>query len=176
MKSTFLFEDKNHQWITFGRDPEKPDKIIDTNQYMIKAGHEALLLDPGGIEIFPSMLAAALRHAELDEIRHLFSSHQDPDICSSLGQWDQILPDGTKLYAPWLWEGFIRHFGCQKIEYVPLQDEGGALTLNGCELRFIPAHYLHASGNFHVYDPAARILMSGDIGAALGKGRQPHVR
>lgn len=31
----------------------------------------------------------------------------------------------------------------------------------------MPAHYLHSSGNFHVYDPRAKILFSGDIGAAL---------
>ena len=31
----------------------------------------------------------------------------------------------------------------------------------------MPAHYLHSSGNFHVYDPKAGILMSGDVGAAL---------
>ena len=35
-------------------------------------------------------------------------------------------------------------------------------------LRFVPAHYLHSSGNFNVYDPQARVLFSGDIGAALG--------
>jgi flavorubredoxin len=34
-------------------------------------------------------------------------------------------------------------------------------------LDFIPAHYLHSSGNFHVYDSRARILFSGDVGAAL---------
>ena len=31
----------------------------------------------------------------------------------------------------------------------------------------IPAHYVHSSGNYSVYDPVAKILMSGDIGAAL---------
>ena len=31
----------------------------------------------------------------------------------------------------------------------------------------MPAHYLHSSGNFSVYDKTAKILMSGDIGAAL---------
>ena len=173
MKSTTLYEDQKHQWIMFGRDPDKPEKIIDTNQYMIKAGDEVILLDPGGIEIFPSMLAAILRHCELENIHALFSSHQDPDICSSLGQWDQILPDGTKLHAPWLWEGFIRHFGCERITYAPIQDEGGSISLNGLELRFIPAHFLHASGNYHVYDPVAKILMSGDIGAALEKADSP---
>ena len=34
------------------------------------------------------------------------------------------------------------------------------------KLQFVPAHYLHSSGNFHVYDPAAKLLISGDVGAA----------
>jgi flavorubredoxin len=34
-------------------------------------------------------------------------------------------------------------------------------------LEAIPAHYLHSSGNFHVYDEKARILFSGDVGAAM---------
>ena len=73
----------------------------------------------------------------------------------------------TRLHAPWLWEGFIRHFGCNNIQYVGIPDEGSELVLNKTKLVFIPAHYLHASGNYHVYDAKAKILMSGDVGAAL---------
>ena len=73
---------------------------------------------------------------------------------------DRAVPH-AKLHAPWLWEGFIKHFGCNSIEYVAIPDEGGTLALETCELHFIPAHYLHSSGNFHLYDRQARILMSG---------------
>ena len=31
----------------------------------------------------------------------------------------------------------------------------------------MPAHYLHSSGNFNLYDPTAKVFFSGDIGAAL---------
>jgi flavorubredoxin len=112
------------------------------------------------------VLAAVLRHTGVECLTDLFASHQDPDIISSLGLWDQALPD-ARLHAPWLWEGFLRHFGLNHIEYVPLPDEGRTLTLENAEVVFLPAHYLHSSGNFHVYDPRAKILMSGDIGAAL---------
>ena len=165
MKATTIFEGK-HQWVVFGRDPEKPDKIIDTNQYLIATSNRAILLDPGGIEIFSSMLAAALHYVPIDQITDLFASHQDPDIISSLGLWDQVLPN-AKLHSPWLWEGFIRHFGLNNIEYVPLQDDGGVIDLGEVTLQLIPAHYLHSSGNFHVYDPQAKILFTGDVGAAL---------
>lgn len=150
----------------FGRDPDKPEGIIDTNQYLVKTNDRALILDPGGIEIFSNMLAALLHHVSIDQITDLFASHQDPDIISSLGLWDQALPN-AKLHSPWLWEGFIRHFGLNSIEYVPIADEGGTIDLGGVKLEMIPAHYLHSSGNFHIYDPIAKILMSGDVGAAL---------
>lgn len=164
--------DNGHQWYVFGRDPEKPEKIIDTNQFMIVDGDRSILLDPGGIEVFSTMLASVLKYVDIEHVTDLFASHQDPDIISSLGMWDQVLPNAT-LHASWLWEGFIRHFGMDKIEYSSIADEGGRFTLNNTELEFIPAHYLHSSGNFHVYDPKSKILFSGDIGAALEPPNMP---
>ncbi len=165
MKSICLYNEA-HQWHVFGRDSKKVKGIVDTNQYMIQSGNRCLLMDPGGIEVFASMLTAILHHVSLDEITDLFASHQDPDIISSLGLWEQALPH-ARLHTPRIWEGFIRHFGSTKIKYMPIPDEGDILDLNGLKLQFIPAHYLHASGNFHVYDAKAKILMSGDVGAAL---------
>ena len=166
MRSISIFKDGDHEWIMMGRDPEKPDQIIDTNQYMVTTASQAIILDPGGIELYAPMLAAVLRHVPLENIRYLFASHQDPDIISSLGLWDKTLQNAT-LYAPWLWESFIRHFGMDNIKYHSIKDEGGSVDLDGCTLQFVPAHYLHSSGNFHVYDSRAKILMSGDVGAAL---------
>lgn len=166
MKSIAFYKGREHTWYMFGRDPEKPEGIIDTNQFMVVSGGQALLVEPGGIETFSSTLAAVLHHVSVDGITGLFASHQDPDIISSLGLWDRALPE-AKLHAPGLWEGFIRHFGCQTIEYCSIPDEGGEIRLGNVTLEVVPAHYLHASSNFHLYDPKARILMSGDIGAAI---------
>ena len=41
------------------------------------------------------------------------------------------------------------------------------MVVGGHKLELIPAHYLHASANFHVYDPEAKVFFSGDVGAAL---------
>lgn len=171
MKTQTIYNE-NHTWLAFGRDPEKPNNIIDTNQYMVISGQQAILLDPGGIELFAPMISSVVKHIPLEQITHLFASHQDPDIISSLGLWDQVLPDAT-LHSPWLWEGFIRHFGMNNIKYDAIPDEGRELNLAGLSLQFIPAHYLHSSGNFHVYDPVAKILFSGDIGAALEPAESP---
>lgn len=171
MKMTKLY-DGSYQWIMYGRDKNKPSNIIDTNQYIIRTAKRCLVLDPGGVELFAPMLAAVLHHAPVEEITDLFASHQDPDIISSLGIWDQALPH-AKLHAPALWEGFLRHFGCETIEYVGIPDNGGVIQLDGADLKIIPAHYLHSSANFHIYDPKAKILMSGDVGAALEEDGAP---
>lgn len=172
MHSEVIYEGPTHKWVMFGRDPNRPNQIIDTNQYMIISGDEAIVLDPGGVELFAPMLSSILKYVELEQIKYLFASHQDPDIISSLGFWDKTL-ENAKLYSPWLWEGFIRHFGMEHIEYVPIPDTGMVIQLGHISLNFSPAHYLHSSGNFNVYDPQAKILMSGDIGAALEEGDAP---
>lgn len=172
MKTTELVKNNKAKWLVFGRDEAKPDLIIDTNQYMIVTENRSLLIDPGGIELFAPMLAAVLRHASVDKLTDIFASHQDPDIISSLGLWDQALPNAV-LHSPWLWEGFIRHFGMNNIEYKPIADHGGTISLDGYKIELIPAHYLHSSGNFNIYDPQSKVLMSGDIGAALEDADAP---
>jgi len=90
-----IFSNDSHQWFVFGRDPDKPSSIIDTNQYMVRTRHNALLMDPGGIELFSAMLANVVKQVPIQQITHLFASHQDPDIISSLGLWDRALDNAT---------------------------------------------------------------------------------
>jgi flavorubredoxin len=161
-----IYQNGAHQWAVIARDPAKPDCLIDTNEYLVIAGEQALLADPGGMEIFPEVLVALSTQFDPARITHLFASHQDPDIISSLALWLDFNP-AIRCYLSRLWASFIPHFGGTKETFIPLPDEGQAIPLGSLELRAVPAHYLHSSGNFHLYDPAARILFSGDVGAAL---------
>ncbi|MGZ8163097.1 MAG: oxygen-binding di-iron domain-containing protein [Methylobacter sp.] len=165
MKMTKIYEG-SHQWIMFGRDEGKPAKLIDTNQYAVRTANRCLLLEPGGVDLFAPMMAAVLHLAPVEQITDLFASNPDPDVISSLGLWDQALTN-AKLHAPAIWEEFLNHYGCDSIGYAPIADNGGTIKLDSVELQLIPAHYLYSSGNFHVYDPQAKILMSGDVGTAL---------
>ena len=167
MKSQVIFEQNGHQWIVLGRDPEKHPDVIDTNELVIVSNGEAMLLDPGGVEIFPTVLAELTKYVPIQNIRVLFASHQDPDIISSLPIWLDLVPD-VKVYCSWLWTGFISHFGSGK-KLEPIPDAGMSIRIGnkGNEVQAIPAHYCHSSGNFSLYDPVANILFSGDVGAAL---------
>nr|WP_314860039.1 MBL fold metallo-hydrolase [uncultured Undibacterium sp.] len=161
-----IFEQGDHQWAVITRDPEKPDYLIDTNEYLVIQGDKAILTDPGGMEIFPEVFSAINTEFDARNIQALFSSHQDPDVISSLALWLDFNPN-LQCYLSWLWSSFIPHFGGNATTFMAIPDEGLDIQLGRLRLRAVPAHYLHSSGNFNLYDPAAKILFSGDIGAAL---------
>lgn len=161
-----LFEQGEHRWRVIARDPNKRTDLIDTNEYLISHGDQLLLTDPGGLEIFPAVFAALAEVADVRSLQYLFSSHQDPDIISSLALWLEVNP-AMKCYASWLWTSFLPHFGGSESTFIAIPDEGMEIPLGGLALRAIPAHYLHSSGNFCLYDERSRLFFSGDIGAAL---------
>lgn len=167
MLSETIFEDDTVKWIVFARDPKRPDTVIDTNEYLLIADGKGMLLDPGGIEIFPEIVSAVSDHIKMENVTTLFGSHQDPDIISSLSLWLETCKD-ARAYVPWVWASFISHFGCAPSQLIAVPDEGVRIALSSRHsVDLIPAHYLHASGNLHLYDSHAKILFSGDVGAAL---------
>lgn len=165
-KASVIYESGPHKWVAVARDPERPNYLIDTNEYLIVDGEDALLTDPGGSEIFPAVFSAICEVFDPAKIRSLFASHQDPDIISSLGLWLDFNPE-LKCYLSRLWTTFVPHFGGDDTTFIGLPDEGMDINLGRLVLRAVPAHYLHSSGNFHLYDEKARLLFSGDIGAAM---------
>ena len=169
MQSKVLYNQDGHQWIVIGRDPEKDSHVIDTNEYVIINRGHAMLLDPGGIQIFPQVLAELAKYVRMQDIKVIFASHQDPDICSSLAMWLDLNPT-IKTYCSWLWTGFVSHFSTGAVITLnPIPDQGMRIRIGdeGPEVEAVPAHYCHSSGNFSLYDPTAGILFSGDIGGAL---------
>ena len=165
-KAEIIYQDGDHKWIMVARDPDKPDYLIDTNEFVIRSGNDALLTDPGGMEIFPAVFSAISKIMDPAEITQLFASHQDPDIISSLALWMEFQPE-LKCHLSWLWSGFVTHFGGDNNTFDTIPDMGKTFRMNNVELECVPAHYLHSSGNFHLYDKRAKILFSGDVGAAL---------
>lgn len=165
-KLEYIYEDGAHKWVAIARDPARPKHLIDTNEYLVINGDRALLTDPGGMEIFSEVFSSISSEFNPHHIDLLFASHQDPDIISSLALWLEFNP-AIKCYLSRLWTTFVPHFGGNEKTFVAIQDEGMDFLLGNLPLQAVPAHYLHSSGNFHLYDAKAKILFSGDVGAAL---------
>ena len=77
-----------------------------------------------------------------------------------------------------VWERFVPHFtkvGKTEERIIGVPDLGGRLPLGHSELWLLPAHFLHAEGNFHFYDPVSRILFTGDLGVSMTSGREAQI-
>lgn len=165
-KAAIIYKSGEHQWIAVARDPERPNYLIDTNEYLITDGSKALLTDPGGSEIFSMVFAAICEAFDPMKIDVLFASHQDPDIISSLSLWLDFNPE-LKCHISRLWATFVPHFGGNGETLIGIPDEGSTIFVGKLKLQTVPAHYLHSCGNFNLYDETARMFFSGDIGAAM---------
>ena len=75
------------------------------------------------------------------------------------------------LYISRLWERFAPHFckpGKTAGRIIGIPDQGMRIPLGRSEIVALPAHFMHAEGNFQFWDPVSRILFSGDLGVSLG--------
>lgn len=168
MESVKIFSEGGHEFVWLGSGDLAAEKGVASNQYAIIDGGEALLLDPGGYHSFDRVFANTTQLVEPKQIRGAFLSHQDPDVVASIVSWLEVQPN-MKVYLSALWERFLPHFALPVVpDLVALPDEGATVALpSGARLRMLPAHGLHSPGNFQVYDERARVLFSGDLGAAL---------
>lgn len=165
-KGKVLYSDKDHKFIWLGWSYKKSGEV-QANQFLIVDGDEGVLLDPGGIHVFPHVITIVSRYIPVDKIKYLFYSHQDPDVSSGIGLFMNVCPN-VKILISRLWLRFVPHFGftdVNRIETIP--DKGMDFNLSRTTLKIIPAHFLHSEGNFSLYDPRAKILFSGDIGASV---------
>ncbi|SHE98775.1 Metallo-beta-lactamase superfamily protein [Marinitoga hydrogenitolerans DSM 16785] len=165
--SIVLFENENHKFIYLGVEKNNLEGIF-TNQFLIIHNNEGVLLDPGGVHVFPRVLSNVSEQIDTKNIKAIFYSHQDPDVSSGVALWSSTL-ENAKIYISKLWERFLPHFGVfDSSILVPIDDKGGKITFSdGYSLNIIPAHFLHSLGNFSVYDSISKILFSGDIGVGI---------
>lgn len=142
---------------------------VQANQYLIIDEGEGLLLDPGGPKVYPALFAETTFELQDGALRYISFSHQDPDVCTSMNAW--LMDTRADAYVPGVWTRFLSHFGVDELlehRLKPVPDEGMWLALGESEIALLPAHFLHSCGNIQVYDPTAKILFTGDLGASMG--------
>lgn len=164
-----LFSDGRHRCLFFQN--LVSGEAVQANQVIILDQGRAALLDPGGEMTFQPLFDALSTYLAVERLDYVLASHQDPDIISSLDLW--LNRSNCRIVIPAVWERFIPHFthsGRLTDRVVSLPDQGLNLRLGDHPIQALPAHFLHAEGNFSFYDPVSRILFSGDIGANFPRG------
>jgi flavorubredoxin len=146
---------------------------VQANQHVIVDGGEGMILDPGGHKVYSKVLGATMSTLGPAKLKHIFLSHQDPDIVAAVNGW--LMTTDAVAHVSKLWIRFVPHFGLDRLvqdRLLPIPDEGQRMKLGSRELIALPAHFLHSCGNFHLYDPTSKILYSGDLGASIGVAGQ----
>lgn len=167
MRNIILFSNSRHKFVLLNETERGEEEGVHSNQYLITHGEHAVLMDPGGFGVMPRVLAELLRHTTPDKIEAILLSHQDPDIVGGLTTWLEITD--CPVYVSKIWLRFLPHYGLRSMsKFVGVPDAGLSLDVApDFNLQLLPAHFLHSEGQINVYDPVARILFSGDIGAAM---------
>ncbi len=161
-----LYNDGEHLCAVFRHLVE--GDAVQANQFFILDHGVAALIDPGGDLTYNGLFMAMSQYMNVKNLQYIVASHQDPDIVASLNKW--MVGTDAKVVVPALWERFIPHFtrsGKTKGRILSIPDQGANLQLGQMQFKAIPAHFLHAEGNFQFYDPVSKILFSGDLGANL---------
>ena len=169
-----LYDDGVHKCVMFSfDDEEQEDSFLSVNQYLIVQNGVGVLVDPGSEVIFDEMYDAVSKHVEIENIKFIFFSHQDPDVSGSIAQW--AISTQAKFIMSALWVRFMSHYGFMEMSRVmALPDHGAKLSFGKEYLKFVPAHFMHSPGNFSLYDSKSKILFSGDIGAAIVQTREEY--
>lgn len=168
MPNTILYDDGTHRNILL-EDFDAGGLAVQANQHVIIHNGQGMILDPGGHKVYGKVLAETFSVLAGGSLRYLFLSHQDPDIVAAINGW--LMTTDADAYVSALWTRFVPHFGLDQLvidRLKPIPDEGMVFDLAGSRLVAVPAHFMHSEGNFHLYDPIAKILYTGDLGASIG--------
>lgn len=147
---------------------EESDHAVQCNQFLIVDSSHGALIDPGGNMTYNELIVGMQRYFPSKNLDYIFASHADPDIIASLNKWMVATP--CRVMISRLWSRFVPHFTTGKdytSRIIGIPDEGMRIPLGESRILAVPAHFLHSEGSFQFYDPVAKILFSGDLGASL---------
>ena len=141
---------------------------VQANQFLVVDRGHGALIDPGGNMTYNALYMACARHFPPARLEMILASHADPDIVASVSHW--LVGTDCRIYISAVWSNFVPHLcgaGRADGRVVPIPDPGASIVLGDSVIHAVPAHFLHSAGNFQFYDPAAKMLFSGDLGASM---------
>ncbi len=168
-----LYHQDGHRCLMFHDLGDAHGEAVQANQFLIVDDGTGAIIDPGGNLAYGELYLAMTRHFPPSKLAAIVASHADPDIIAALDRWTTATQ--APLYISTVWERFVPHFckpGKTAGRVVGIPDAGMRIRVGRSDLIALPAHFLHAEGNFQFFDPVSGILFSGDLGVSLLEGSQ----
>ena len=169
-----LYNDGKHVCLAFyDLVDEEHDHAVQCNQFLVADHGHGALIDPGGNMTYNALLMSMQKYFPSKELHYILASHPDPDIVASINKWFVASP--CKLMISSLWTRFIPHFTTGRDiagRIIGIPDPGMDIPVGEARIKALPAHFMHAEGNFQCYDPVSKIFFSGDLGVSLVDHRE----
>jgi flavorubredoxin len=164
-----LFNDGQHVCLAFCDLLEDAGAApVQANQFLVMDHGQGALIDPGGGLHYSALLVEVQKRLAVKDLSYVLASHADPDVIASANKWLVATP--ARIAISRLWTRFLPHLATRAVpgeRILGIPDEGTDIPIGRTTLKALPAHFLHAEGNFQFYDPVSRILFSGDLGASI---------
>jgi len=163
-----LYDADGHRCLMFSDMGERRD-AVQANQFLIVDDGTGAVLEPGGNLAYNDLFVGMTKHFAPHKLSAILASHADPDIIAALDRW--MTATEAPVYISKVWERFIPHFckpGKTEGRVIGIPDAGLRIRVGRHDIVALPAHFLHAEGNFHFWDPTSRILFTGDLGVSIG--------
>ncbi|MBF0626894.1 MAG: diguanylate cyclase [Magnetococcales bacterium] len=140
-----------------------PGDPFQCHVYLIVHGDQSVLIDPGSVLLFPTVLKKIEQIIPFSQIRYFICQHQDPDITGVLPILDtmELHPEAV-VVSHWRINALLKHYALN-LPLVCIEEQGWELDLGTRILRFIFTPYLHSPGAFCTFDVESGTLFSSDL-------------
>ncbi len=131
--------------------------------YLIEAGDQSVLVDPGSILAVGGVLEKVRRIIDPSLIRWVVAHRPGPDVCGGLARLDDVVHPDARVVTEWRAAAALRHYQ-SRLPLHLIEDHGWAIELGNdrrCEFSLTP--YLHYPGALAAYETASAVLFSGDL-------------
>ena len=132
------------------------------NPYLVVAGDEAALIDPGSPLDFKYVIENVKSVVPLSAIKYIILQHQDPDLCASTPLFENAGVNGH-VCTHWRTAQLVKYYGIRSPFREVNQHSSTLEFQNGRILHFIPTPYLHFPGAITTFDSATQTLFSSDL-------------
>jgi len=136
--------------------------------YFIENGDESILIDPGSMLEFESVVKKVSEISDITKIKYIILHHQDPDLCAAVPEIEKLIGrDDLQIITHSRMSVLIKHYNVTSSYYEIDKNDLQLSLKSGLNLEFITTPYCHSPGAFVTYVPDSKVLFSSDIFGGL---------
>ncbi len=149
----------------------RPDDRFQTHAYLLEAGDQSVLIDPGSRLTIGATLAKVREVLDPRTIRWVVCHHADPDVCAGLPELDDVVSPHAAVVTEWRAAALLRHYG-SRLPLHLIEEHEWALDLGGGRRHeFALTPYLHFPGALSSYDTGSDVMFTCDLFGGFTNGQ-----